>query len=78
MKVKLADILCNLLYVSSLLALTGPKPETVGDFWRMVWEQKSTTIVMLTNTRERKEAREQIIKSHQGQYFNTNNKSTIF
>ncbi|ROL41585.1 Receptor-type tyrosine-protein phosphatase epsilon [Anabarilius grahami] len=35
--------------------LPCPKPETVGDFWRMVWEQKSTTIVMLTNTRERKE-----------------------
>lgn len=61
-----ANILCNLylLYVLSLIALTGPKPETVGDFWRMVWEQKSATIVMLTNTRERKEARVDIIRSH--------------
>ncbi|TRY59646.1 hypothetical protein DNTS_027387, partial [Danionella cerebrum] len=35
--------------------LPCPKPETVGDFWRMVWEQKCATVVMLTNTRERKE-----------------------
>uniref|UniRef100_A0A8C1I958 Receptor-type tyrosine-protein phosphatase epsilon n=1 Tax=Cyprinus carpio TaxID=7962 RepID=A0A8C1I958_CYPCA len=40
---------------NKFIAAQGPKPETVGDFWRMVWEQKSATIVMLTNTRERKE-----------------------
>lgn len=34
---------------------TGPKQETVNDFWKMVWEQKSATIVMLTNLKERKE-----------------------
>lgn len=34
---------------------TGPKQETVNDFWRMVWEQRSATIVMLTNLKERKE-----------------------
>ncbi|EPY84872.1 receptor-type tyrosine-protein phosphatase epsilon isoform 1 [Camelus ferus] len=33
----------------------GPKQETVNDFWRMIWEQKSATIVMLTNLKERKE-----------------------
>ena len=26
----------------------GPLPETLADFWRMVWEQRSSTIVMLT------------------------------
>ena len=31
----------------------GPIPETVLDFWRMVWEENSRTIVMLTNTHER-------------------------
>jgi netrin-G3 ligand len=28
-------------------------PETVADFWRMVWEQRSSTIVMLTRLEER-------------------------
>uniref|UniRef100_A0A6Q2Y4J4 protein-tyrosine-phosphatase n=1 Tax=Esox lucius TaxID=8010 RepID=A0A6Q2Y4J4_ESOLU len=35
--------------------LPCPKEETVADFWRMIWEQKSATIVMLTNLKERKE-----------------------
>lgn len=29
-------------------ANTGPLPESLGDFWQMIWEQQSTTIVMLT------------------------------
>jgi len=35
------------------IATQGPIPETVSDFWRMVWEENSRTIVMLTNTQER-------------------------
>ena len=31
----------------------GPLPETFADFWRMVWEQRSATIVMLTKLEER-------------------------
>ncbi|XP_023810039.1 receptor-type tyrosine-protein phosphatase C isoform X4 [Oryzias latipes] len=34
------------------IAAQGPKDETVLDFWRMVWEQQSSIIVMVTRCEE--------------------------
>lgn len=44
---------CMHLIFFILLILKGPLPETFGDFWRMVWEQRSATIVMMTKLEER-------------------------
>ena len=33
--------------------MTGPKENTVNDFWRLVWQQDITQVVMLTNLVER-------------------------
>ena len=35
--------------VREYITTQGPLDQTVDDFWRMVWEQNSATIVMLTN-----------------------------
>uniref|UniRef100_A0A3B4AT62 Receptor-type tyrosine-protein phosphatase alpha n=1 Tax=Periophthalmus magnuspinnatus TaxID=409849 RepID=A0A3B4AT62_9GOBI len=41
----------------AVIFVPGPKEETVNDFWRMIWEQNTATIVMVTNLKERKECK---------------------
>ncbi|CAL4129724.1 unnamed protein product, partial [Meganyctiphanes norvegica] len=38
---------------NAYIATQGPLPETFGDFWRMCWEQRTSTIVMMTKLEER-------------------------
>ena len=39
------------------IATQGPLPNTMIDFWTMVWEQKTTSIVMVTNLVENSRVR---------------------
>merc|ERR1712178_269283 len=36
----------------AFIATQGPVPQTIPDFWRMVWEEKSGVIVMVTREME--------------------------
>ncbi|XP_054993882.1 receptor-type tyrosine-protein phosphatase F isoform X7 [Sorex araneus] len=38
---------------NAYIATQGPLPETMGDFWRMVWGQRTATIVMMTRLEEK-------------------------
>ncbi|XP_014681582.1 PREDICTED: tyrosine-protein phosphatase Lar-like [Priapulus caudatus] len=38
---------------NAYIATQGPLGETFGDFWRLMWEQRSATIVMMTRLEER-------------------------
>ncbi|XP_072560283.1 receptor-type tyrosine-protein phosphatase S-like isoform X20 [Paramormyrops kingsleyae] len=38
---------------NAYIATQGPLPESFGDFWRMVWEQRAATVVMMTRLEEK-------------------------
>ncbi|PIO37328.1 hypothetical protein AB205_0193210 [Aquarana catesbeiana] len=38
---------------NAYIATQGPLPETFTDFWRLVWEQRASTIVMMTRLEEK-------------------------
>ena len=42
---------------NAYMATQGPLPETLSDFWRMVWEQRTSTIVMMTRLEEKSRVR---------------------
>lgn len=37
---------------NAYIAAQGPMPNTIGDFWRMIWEHKLTAVIMLTKVNE--------------------------
>ena len=39
-------------YIEFSFVVVGPKPKTVNDFWRMIFEYRCPTIVMLTTLKE--------------------------
>ncbi|GLD66396.1 receptor-type tyrosine-protein phosphatase delta-like protein, partial [Lates japonicus] len=38
---------------NAYIATQGSLPETFGDFWRMVWEQHTANIIMMTKLEEK-------------------------
>nr|XP_033808593.1 phosphatidylinositol phosphatase PTPRQ isoform X3 [Geotrypetes seraphini] len=48
-----ASYVSGYLCPNEFIATQGPLPGTVGDFWRMVWETRTKSIVMLTQCFEK-------------------------
>lgn len=40
------------------IATQGPMPDTFSDFWRLVWEQHTANIIMITKLEEKSRVRE--------------------
>lgn len=46
---RISLLCCVELFFSMWL---GPKPKTIRDFWKMIWQEKVCDIVCLTNLKE--------------------------
>ncbi|XP_055973610.1 phosphatidylinositol phosphatase PTPRQ [Sorex fumeus] len=66
-----ASYVSGYLCPNEFIATQGPLPGTVGDFWRMVWETRAKTLVMLTQCFEKGR-----IRCHQ--YWPEDNKPVTF
>ncbi|KAM6153634.1 phosphatidylinositol phosphatase PTPRQ [Erethizon dorsatum] len=66
-----ASYVSGYLCPNEFIATQGPLPGTVGDFWRMVWETRTKTLVMLTQCFEKGR-----IRCHQ--YWPEDNKPVTF
>jgi len=51
------------MHILCPFSMVGPNPDTVADLWRMVWEQATATIVMVTNCEEKGRVRPHLIVS---------------
>lgn len=45
---------------NAYIATQGPTQDTIVDFWRLVWEQRSSVIVMMTKCEERSKVSKQL------------------
>jgi hypothetical protein len=46
--IALKNLIQSILKPNAYIAAQGPNEHTINDFWRMIWEQRSFVIVMLT------------------------------
>lgn len=74
------------------IIVSGPTEETHIDFWRMIWEQRTTTIIMLTNLEEKGKVTLNLLSSyvieqlytilistsHNVQYYDSLHTSSLF
>lgn len=47
----------NCTYHCCVCCFEGPKPNTLGDFWRMIWQENVSSVVMVTTLVEGEKVR---------------------